>query len=157
MLTGSTSPFPNYPTRSKPDSWTKKLKTARIHRSVADYVRQEGGMPLTTMKDEEELKKKIEALENENRALRDAVSRPLGRRNVIVVTEGSYQGHPTISFEASNGRPFTLGLRKAAIVLHCAEQVKRFVAEHKGEIKDWEIVRGSAGGRESDGKTDLQI
>ena len=109
------------------------------------------------MKNEEELRKKIEDLENENRALRDAVTRPLGRRNVIVVTEGSYQGHPTMSFEASNGRPFTLGLRKAAIVLYCAEQVKRFVTEHKGEIKDWEVVRGSGGANASTGKSDLQI
>jgi hypothetical protein len=41
--------------------------------------------------------------------------------------------------------------------LYCAEQVKRFVTEHKGEIKDWEVVRGSDGGNVSGGKSDLQI
>ena len=99
------------------------------------------------MQPEDELKKKIEALEQENRALRDAVSHP-GRRNVIVVSEGSYQGHPTITFEAG-GRPFTLGLRKAAVVLFCSERIKEFVSRHKAEIKDWEIVRGTDGDSEA--------
>lgn len=107
------------------------------------------------MNDEDELRKKIEALENENRALRNAVSRP-GKRNVIVVTEGIYQGHPTISFEAG-GRPFTLGLRKASVVLYCADLVKKFIGRHNAEIKDWEIVRGSDGGEESEKRSDLQI
>lgn len=107
------------------------------------------------MNDEDDLKKRIEALEKENRALRDAVSNP-AKRNVIVVSEGSYQGHPTITFEAG-GRPFTLGLRKASVVLYCAEHVKRFVSRHKGEIKDWEIVRGSDDGGTGSGKSNVQI
>lgn len=105
------------------------------------------------MNGDDDLKKRIEALEKENRALRDVVSNP-AKRNVIVVSEGSYQGHPTITFEAG-GRPFTLGLRKASVVLYCAEHVRRFVARNKGEIKDWEIVRGSDGG--GGGKADVQI
>lgn len=107
------------------------------------------------MKDEDELRKKIEALENENRALRNAVSRP-GKQNVIVVSEGSYQGHPTITFEAG-GRPFTLGLRKASVVLYCAEHVKRFIGKHKAEIKDLEIVRGGDSSVEAGSGKDLQI
>ena len=107
------------------------------------------------MKDEDELKKKIESLEQENRTLRDVVSRP-GKRNVIVVSEGSYQGHPTITFDAG-GRPFTMGLRKAAVMLHCAENVKRFVSRHKAEIKDCEIIRGTGGEGETGSAADLQI
>lgn len=105
------------------------------------------------MNEEDDLKKKIEALEKENRALRDAVTNP-SKRNVIIVSEGSYQGHPTITFEAG-GRPFTLGLRKASVVLYCREHVQRFVSRHKGEIKDWEIVRGSDGS--GGGKSEVQI
>lgn len=107
------------------------------------------------MNDEDELKKRIEALENENRTLRDAVS-STGKRNVIVVSEGSYQGHPTMTFDAG-GRPFTMGLRKAAVMLHCVEHVKRFVNRHKAEIKDREIVRGTDQVGESEGRSDLQI
>ena len=100
------------------------------------------------MKPEDDLKMKIEALEQENRALRDAVSNP-EKRKVILVSEGSYQGHPTITFEAG-GRPFTLGLRKAAVVLFCSEHVKGFLSRHKAEIKDWEILRGTSGGNKED-------
>jgi hypothetical protein len=107
------------------------------------------------MKEEDDLRKKVEELERENRALRDAMGRS-GRRNVIIVSEGNYQGHPTITFEAG-GRPFTLGLRKASVVLYCTEHVKRFVSRHKGEIKDWEIVQASDGSGASGGRTNLQI
>lgn len=107
------------------------------------------------MKDENDLKKKIEELERENRALRDAVSNP-AKRNVIIVSEGSYQGHPTITFEAG-GRPFTLGLRKASVVLYCAEHVKNFVNRHRAEIKDWEIVRGSDDKTGGEGQSNAQI
>ena len=107
------------------------------------------------MKSEDELRKQVEALQLENQALRNAVNRP-GKRNVIIVSEGSYQGHPTITFEAG-GRPFTLGLRKLAVLMYCAELVKRFVSRHKAEIKDWEIVRGSAGDGDGDERSDLQI
>jgi len=107
------------------------------------------------MKDEDDLKRKIEELERENRALRSAVA-GTGKRNVIVVSEGSYQGHPTITFEVS-GRPFTLGLRKASVVLYCSELVEIFVKRHKGEIKDLEIVRGSADNEDKNGKADVQI
>lgn len=106
------------------------------------------------MNADDDLKKRVEALERENRALRTAMERP-AKANVVIVTEGSYQGHPTMTFEAG-GRPFTLGLRKLAVVLHCAEHVKRFVSGHKAEIKDWEIVRGSDGA-DRGGRDDMKI
>jgi hypothetical protein len=105
------------------------------------------------MSDADDLKKRIEALENENRTLRDAVSNP-AKRNVIIVTEGSFEGHPTICFEAGRTR-VTLGLRKAAMVLYCMEQLKKFVSRQKGELKDWEVVRGT--GDSGGGKADVQI
>ena len=107
------------------------------------------------MNTEDDLKKRIEALEQENKALRETTSRP-GKTNTIIVTEGSFKGHPTITFEAG-GRPFTLGVRKAAVVLHCVDVVRRFVNRHDAEIKGWEIVRGSDTKGESGGRADLQI
>lgn len=107
------------------------------------------------MQDPEALRKKIEELERENQSLREAARNP-GKHNVIVITEGTYQGHPTITFEAG-GRPFTLGLRKASVVLYCTEYVKRFVSRHKGDIKDWEIVAGHDGSGASGSKTEIQI
>jgi hypothetical protein len=97
----------------------------------------------------EELTKRIEALERENRALRELQP----KEKVIIVTEGSYQGHPTISFEAS-GRPFTIGLRKAAILAHCHDVVRNFVRNHNAELRNHEVIlKGeikSDDGRESD-------
>lgn len=107
------------------------------------------------MQSDEELRKRIDALEQENRALREAAIRP-GKRNVIAVSEGTYQGHPTITFEAG-GRPFTLGLRKAAVLLCCTEQVKRFVRKHNAEIKDMEVLRASRPGGDVEWRPDLQI
>ena len=40
---------------------------------------------------------------------------------------GDYKGHPTISLELANGRPFTFGLAKAAAILAHAEAIGRFV------------------------------
>ncbi|MGC1453049.1 MAG: hypothetical protein WA830_23710 [Candidatus Sulfotelmatobacter sp.] len=107
------------------------------------------------MSTDTDLQQRIEALERENRALRDAGARP-GKENVIVVTEGTFKGHPTITLEVG-GRPFTLGVRKAAVVLRCVDEVRRFVSRHNAEIKDWEIVRGSAATDQAGGRADLQI
>jgi hypothetical protein len=75
------------------------------------------------------LRKRIEALERTTWVLRHGVSRP-GKRNVNVVSEGTYQGHPTITFEAG-GHPFTPGFRRASVVLYLPEHVKRLVSSHK--------------------------
>lgn len=102
-----------------------------------------------------EIKEKIESLERENRALRDAMNRQ-GKSNVIVVTEGSYQGHPTISFEAS-GRPFALGLRKAAVVLHCSANIRAFVQKHNAELQDVLVLSGVEAKSADSREGDLQI
>jgi hypothetical protein len=107
------------------------------------------------MNTEDDLRKKIEALEQENKTLREATTRR-GKADAVVITEGSFKGHPTITFEAG-GRPFTLGVRKAAVVLRCVDEVRRFVSRHNAEIKDWEIVRGSAPAGQAGGRPDLQI
>lgn len=111
--------------------------------------------PRRIMRNDVALQKRIEELERENRALRHAASQP-GKRNAIVVTESSYQGHPTISFDGP-GRPFTLGLRKAAVVLYCLEEVRQFVARHNGEIKNMEILPSTAGSFGIKAPTDVQI
>jgi phosphoenolpyruvate synthase/pyruvate phosphate dikinase len=107
------------------------------------------------MNAEDDLRKRIEALERENKTLREAPGRPT-KANAIVVTEGTYKGHPTITFEVT-GRPFTLGVRKAAVVLYCVDHVRSFVSRHKAEIQDREIVRGSDTDGESGDRAELRI
>ena len=91
------------------------------------------------MGQDDDLKKRLESLERENKELKNAIGRGAAPNKTIRCTVGEYMGHPTITFE-TGGRPFSLGLRKAAIVLRCIEYVKRFVTQHNAEIKDCEVV-----------------
>ena len=103
------------------------------------------------MGQDEDIKKRLEALERENRSLREAIAHGASSNKTIRCTVGEYMGHPTIKFE-TGGRPFSLGLRKAAIVLRCIEYVKKVVTQHNGEIKDCEVVDG-----DDDSHSDIKI
>lgn len=94
------------------------------------------------MGQDEDLRKRLEALERENKELKNAVGRGAAKTKTIQYSIGDFKGHPTITFEVT-GRHLTLGLRKAAIVLRCIEHIKAFVVENKGEMSDWEVVQGS--------------
>ena len=91
------------------------------------------------MAQDEDLKRRLEALERENKALKQAASHGAVGNKIIRCSVGEYKGHPTITFEAGSHR-LTLGVRKAAIALYCSEQLKGFVSKHNGEIQDFEIV-----------------
>jgi predicted Ser/Thr protein kinase len=106
------------------------------------------------MPQDEELKKRVEALERENRELKKAAGRGTPPKT-IRYSIGDFKGHPTITFEIG-GRHLTLGLRKAAVVLRCIEHIRTFVADNNGEISDWDVVQG-ADGEKSSGGDDLQI
>jgi hypothetical protein len=100
------------------------------------------------MGQEDELKKRLEALERENRELKKAAGRGTSQNKTIGFSTDDFKGHPTITFEFG-GRRLTFGVRKAAVVVRCIDHIKRFVAEHNGEISDWDVVRGPHGEKTS--------
>lgn len=81
---------------------------------------------------EEELKKKIEALERENHQLKTA-----RRPSEYTVQEEKYKGHPVLVFEGpSLIRPLTLGVGKLKAVQACRNQIDMFLrarSNHDGE------------------------
>jgi len=108
------------------------------------------------MNSDDELKKRLEALERENRALKDAMSRGSQSAKTIFYSIGDYKGHPTISFEGAC-RPFSLGLKKAAVVLVCAEQIREFVVAHKALLDDHKAFRRIGAASELKNSEDSRI
>ena len=75
---------------------------------------------------EEELKKKIEALERENQQLKSA-RRPAD----YTVREEKFKGHPVLVFEGpSLIRPMTLGIGKLKAISACSSQIRGFLARN---------------------------
>lgn len=75
---------------------------------------------------EEELKKKIEALERENQQLK-AARRP----EEYTVREEMFKGHPVLVFEGpSLIRPMTLGMGKLKAIQSCRASIDQFLAKN---------------------------
>ena len=75
---------------------------------------------------EEELRKKIEALERENQQLKATK-----RATEYTVREEKFRGHPVLVFEGpSLIRPMTLGLGKLRAVQQCWSEVQSFLAKN---------------------------
>jgi hypothetical protein len=80
--------------------------------------------------DTQEILKRLKALEEENARLRKGANSTVIKP--LVVTEGEYMGHPTLTFEGPC-KPFTLGIKKLSIIQQGWPQVEHFLAR---QIKD---------------------
>ncbi|WP_045222089.1 hypothetical protein [Desulfonatronum thioautotrophicum] len=89
-------------------------------------------MPETNQQDD--ILKRLQQLEEENRRLRETVTKaPLEK---IEAVEGEYKGHPTLTFKGPF-RHFTLGLTKIKAINECWSQVEAFIRKHsKGGVSD---------------------
>ena len=77
---------------------------------------------------EEELKKKIEALERENQQLK-AARRP----EEYTVREEMFKGHPVLVFQGpSLIRPMTLGMGKLKAIQACRNEIESFLRKKGG-------------------------
>jgi len=74
--------------------------------------------------DNEELVRRLKELEAENARLKNRSKQT--QQNKLVVREGEYMGHPTLTFEGKC-RPFTLGLRKLCIIQEAWPQIEQFI------------------------------
>jgi hypothetical protein len=88
--------------------------------------------------DDLELRRRLRELEEENARLRMKSER-------VIVTEGEYKGHPTLTFEGPF-RPFSLGVRKLSIIKEVWPEVEKFLSRHstaqnnqKGPVDDDKI------------------
>ena len=82
-------------------------------------------MPSTS--DEQEIRKRLRELEEENARLRSAVKPSASAK--LVVTESEYKGHPTLTFEGPV-RPFSLGLRKLQLIKEAWPEIESFLQRH---------------------------
>ena len=78
----------------------------------------------------QEVLRRLKELEEENARLRsmtnDREPKPL------TVKEGDYKGHPVLTFEGPC-RPFSMGLRKLAIIKQAWPQVNEFLNRHENK------------------------
>jgi hypothetical protein len=81
----------------------------------------------------DDILRRLEELEKENLRLRKFVGSGAGEKKTETVVS-LFKGHPVITFTGPF-RPFTLGIRKASIVLEKLEDVKHFVENNKKHLK----------------------
>ena len=84
------------------------------------------------MNNEQDILRRLDELERENQRLRKLAGDAAGPKKTETVVS-MFKGHPVITFTGAF-RPFTLGLRKASVVLEKIEEVKHFVANNKQHL-----------------------
>jgi hypothetical protein len=93
------------------------------------------------MEPDAELRTQLEELRQENRKLKVQLQEKTllnTSLKTIRYTIGSYKGHPVITFEGI-GRPFSIGLKKASVLLACHNEIARFVDQHNATLSDYSI------------------
>lgn len=84
------------------------------------------------MSNADDILNRLNALEAENRKLREQLSGKPPEKE-ITTHVSMWKGHPVIRFEG-NFRPFSLGLKKASIVLEKLDDVKFFVDNNRQHV-----------------------
>lgn len=82
---------------------------------------------MNTKQNDQELLLRLKALEEENARLRAGST---NQKAKLIVTEGDYKGHPTLTFEGSVRR-FSLGLTKLRALKEGWQQVEEFLRRHQ--------------------------
>lgn len=82
---------------------------------------------MTNKQSDQEILKRLRELEEENARL-CAVTRK--QENKLIVTEGEYKGHPTLTFEGPMRR-FTLGLSKLRALKEAWPLIESFLERHE--------------------------
>jgi len=77
--------------------------------------------------DQEEILKRLRELEAENARLKSAAASAEPAK--LIVTEGDYKGHPTLTFDGSVRR-FTLGLTKLRAIKEALPEIEAFLRRH---------------------------
>lgn len=92
---------------------------------------------MNTTHNDHELLMRLQALEEENARLR---AESTNQKAKLIVTEGDYKGHPTLTFEGSVRR-FSLGLTKLRALKEAWPHVESFLQRHRKAIVDDEDLK----------------
>lgn len=90
---------------------------------------------MTTKQNDQDLLKRLKALEEENARLRAASAKEQAK---LIVTEGEYKGFPTLTFDGSVRR-FSLGLTKLRALKEAWPKVEEFLERHRKAADDDDI------------------
>ncbi len=90
---------------------------------------------MTTKQNDQDLLKRLKALEEENARLRAASVKEEAK---LIVTEGEYKGFPTLTFDGSVRR-FSLGLTKLRALKQAWPQIEEFLERHSKAVDDDDI------------------
>jgi hypothetical protein len=82
---------------------------------------------------DQDVLRRLDELEKENLRLRQLVGPSAGPKKTETYI-ASFKGHPTITFTGAF-RPFTLGLRKASVVLEKIDDLKHFFENNQHHLK----------------------
>ena len=82
---------------------------------------------------DQDILRRLDELEKENLRLRKMVGPAAGPKKVETIV-AMFKGHPVITFTGPF-RPFTLGIRKASIVLEKLQDIQHFVENNKQHMK----------------------
>ena len=85
---------------------------------------------------EQDVLRRLDELEKENLRLRKLVGPSAGPKKTETYV-AMYKGRPTVTFTGPF-RPFTLGIRKASVVLEKLDDLKHFVENNKQYLKSGE-------------------
>lgn len=78
----------------------------------------------------EALRRQLEALKLENQRLKGNEEHDSDR---LIITEGQYNGYPTLTFQRGKKKPFNIGLKKLKAVIEGREEVERFLRKHSAD------------------------
>ena len=94
----------------------------------------------------DELRAQLERLRQENHELKTRLKDDTNKKHqrVIRYAFGSYRGHPIVTFEGI-GRPFSIGLKKASVILACQRELEEFVNINNAALAGYVIEKGLTG------------
>jgi hypothetical protein len=90
--------------------------------------------------DADKLENQLQALKLENLALKRSLGKIEQNDKTIYCNIGDYNGHPILTFNGP-GRPFSIGLKKAATLLLCTEYIREFVIQHGKQLEGYTVSK----------------
>lgn len=88
------------------------------------------------MNSQDDILRRLDELERENQKLRKMVGGAAGPKKTETYVS-MFKGRPVITF-TGGFRPFTLGIRKASVVLEKLDDLKHFLANNKQHLNSTE-------------------
>jgi SPX domain protein involved in polyphosphate accumulation len=80
-----------------------------------------------------ELMKRLEALEAENKRLKEKTGDAPAK---LEIKETEFKGHPMLEFKKGNSRPFSMSVKKLTAIHEGWEQVQAFLKKHNAILSD---------------------